>query len=266
VLSHDNINLSFANEPQKAEHVYAGLAGAKILSIPHTAQEKLMKPLWDLEMNVRKRCFEASLLSAAFSESALVKFLSQCRAVELVGDETELKLSDNCIYFVLKGFVRVRGSVPLTIDHIAGKGRMKDNFSKCGGINSMVDSFSLPSKLENRLKRKLAASPKKSHSHLKFNVADIYPPHLFRFCSHDCDRKCHPTSCWKFASYSCTSETKLLEVKLECWPQKNLHEILKASDTARTRLWNHFLQVKSFSLPHLDTSSSNFFRLGKDGI
>jgi hypothetical protein len=142
------------------------------------------------------------------------------------------------------------------VNHNVGKGKMIDSSSQ-NGMVSMVDSSSAPSKLEKRLRRKLAASPKYSRSHLKFHVADLSSPHMFRVCSHHSDQKCPNVACWKFAHYSCPLKTKVVEVPLQYLPHKNQSDILMASDVARTRLWNHFLQIRSFMVPHLDTSSGH---------
>jgi len=53
------------------------------------------------------------------------------------------------------------------------------------------------------------------------------------------------------------TEAKFLEVNVQGLSQSNLSDILKASDQAHTRLWNLFLQMKSFAVPHLDTSSGD---------
>ena len=257
VLSQHNINLSYSNEPQKIEHVYAGIEGAKVLSVPQAIQEKLLKPLWDEEMKLKMRCFQASQLNDGFSEGALLKVLSQSRMVDIYNHQAQLEFSVNCIYLVAEGFVRVSGSAGMSVNHNVGKGMMKDNFLQQNGKVSMVDSSSTPSKLENVLKRKLAASPKHSRSYLNFHVADMHSPHLFRVCSHDSDQKCNLSKCWKFAKYSCPLQTKVLEVQLQHLPQKILSDILKASDVAHTRMWNLFLQIKKFTAPHLDTSSGH---------
>jgi hypothetical protein len=44
-------------------------------------------------------------------------------------------------------------------------------------------------------------------------------------------------------------------VQLQHLPQKILSHVQKAIDMAHTRLWNLFLQIKSFTVPYLDTSS-----------
>lgn len=256
VLSQRNINLAYFNEPRKIEHVYAGLEGAKVLSVPFATQEELLKPLWEAELNVKLRCFQASQLSAGFSEGALMKVLSQCRIVDISNQQTQLEFSDSCIYLVVEGFMRVSGSAPMLVNHNVGKGMMKDILSQKGMV-SMVDSSSPPSTLEKRLQRKLAASPKYSRSHLKFHVADISSPHIFRVCSHHSDQKCPIAACWKFAQYSCPLATTVLEVPLQQLPHKHLSDVLMASDLARTRLWNLFLQIRSSMVPHLDTSSGH---------
>ena len=64
VLSEQNIILSYVRDPKKSEHVYAGLQGAKVLSIPQSTAEKLLKPLWSEEMKVKLKCFQASQLSS----------------------------------------------------------------------------------------------------------------------------------------------------------------------------------------------------------
>jgi hypothetical protein len=257
VLSEQNIILSYTNDPGKIEHVYAGLEGAKILSVPRAIQEKLLKPLWEEEMVSKIRCFQKSQLSTGFSESTLLKVLSQSRIVDIVDHHAQLDFSATCFYLVLEGFVRVSGSASMSVNHNVGKVMMRHNFSQQNGKVSMVDSSSAPSKLEEKLKRKLAASPNQSQSHLNFHVADMHPPHLFRVCSHDSNQKCPLAKCWKFANYSCTSKTKVLEVQLQHLHHKNLPSILKATDLAHTRLWNLFLQIKSFTVPHLDTSSGH---------
>jgi hypothetical protein len=256
VLCQRNINLAYSNEPRKTEHVYAGLEGAKVLSISGATQEELLRPLWEVEMKMKLRCFQASQLSAGFSESTLTKVLSLCRIVDISHHRMQIDFSDTCIYFVAEGYLRVSGSAPMFVNHIVGKGKMIDSSSQ-NGMVSMVDGSSAPSKLEKRLRRKLAASPKSSRSFLKFHVADITSPHMFRVCSHHSDQKCPNTACWKFAHYSCPQATKVVEVPLHCLPHKNQSDILMASEVARTRLWNHFLQVRSSMVPHLDTSSGH---------
>jgi hypothetical protein len=257
VLSQQNIIQSYTNEPRKNEHVYAGLKGAKVLSVPQAIQTKLLKPLWDEELKSKMKCFQKSQLSAGFSEGTLLKVLSQSRIVEIFDHQAPLNFSVTSIYLVLEGFVRVSGSASVSLNHKIGKVMMKHNFSQQNGTISMVDSLSAPSKLEERLKRKLAASPKQSQSQLKFHVVDMHSPHLFRVCSHDSDQKCPLAKCWKFANYSCPSNTKVIEVQLQHLPQKMFPDILKAINLAHTRLWNFYLQIKSFAVPHLDTSSGH---------
>jgi hypothetical protein len=247
--------------------VYAGLEGAKTLSVSRAIQEELLKPLWDAEMNVKLKSFEASQLSAGFSESTLMKVLSQSRIFEISNHQTEV-FSDDCVYIVVEGSLRVSGSAPMHVNHSVGKGMMKDHASR-HGMSSMVDSCNPPSKHENMLKRKLAASPTYSRSHLKFHVADICSPHIFRVCSHQYDQKCPNTACWNFVHYSSPLVTKVLEVQLQCLPNKNLSDILNACNVARTRLWNLFLQIRSFMVPHLDTSSGHAcvsLEMGKQNV
>jgi hypothetical protein len=255
VLSEHNIIFSYTNEPRKSEHVYAGLDGAKVLSISQGTQHRLLKPLWDKELKVKVGCFRSSQLSDGFSESTLMKVMSQCRFVD-ISDQKKFELSDTCLYFVVDGFVRVSGSAEMSVNHQVGKSLMKDKFSG-NGMVSMVDAFA-PSKLENRLKRKLAASPKHSQSHLNFRLADFYSPHLFRVCSHHSTQKCPLGKfCWRFANYTCPSTARVLEVQLQYLPQINLPDVLRACNVARNRLWNLYLQIRSFSVRHLDTSSGH---------
>jgi hypothetical protein len=256
VLSQLNINFSYTNESRKSEHVYAGLDGANVLSIPQRTQLRFLKPLWDEEMRAKVRCFQSSQLSDGFSESTLIKVMSQCRFVD-ISEQKQFELSDTCLYFVVDGFVRVSGSAQMSVNHQVGKSLMKEKFSE-NGMVSMVDASSFPSRLENTLKRKLAASPKYSQSHLNFRLADFHSPHLFRVCSHHSTQKCPLGNfCWKFADYSCPLTARVLEVQLQFLPQNNLPDILRACNVARNRLWNLYLQIKSSAVRHLDTSSGH---------